>query len=261
MTCQPMSKTNCYASNRDGIGSIDSPLYGVVFLDFLTRGESHPCAYLPGNTAREEVFGALEFPSELYHDFMNHGFRRSGLHFYRTVCATCTECRPIRILADDHRPTKSQRRILRKNQDIEIRIDSPKFTKDKFRIYSDYLALQHPSGPHLSANSLKNFLYTSPVRTLEFEYRLGRRLLAVGIVDICSRSLSSVYAFYDPAFSSRSLGTFSGIQEIVFCRAQRIPHYYLGFLVKENHSMNYKSRFKPYEILNESHQWVRGELV
>jgi leucyl-tRNA---protein transferase len=252
-----MIETAHPTSIHDRTDLVHSQLYGPVPLDFLVRGEDHPCPYLPGNSAREEVFGAAEFPQELYHDFMNHGFRRSGKYFYRPVCELCSECRPIRIPAGDYRLAKSHRRILRKNQEVDVRIAAPRFTKDKFRIYSDYLASQHGSEPDHSPDSLRSFLYTSPVRTLEFEYRLrGGRLLAVGIVDICSRSLSSVYAFYDPDFSSRSLGTFSAVREILFCREYHIPHYYLGFLVRGCPSMNYKAQFKPHEILDESFRWV-----
>ncbi|MGO9565964.1 MAG: arginyltransferase [Desulfomonilaceae bacterium] len=253
-----MSESAQHAPSPDKTGLVRSPFYGLVPLDFLVPGEIHPCPYLPENTAREEVFKAAEFPPELYHDFMNYGFRRSGMYFYRPACEACNECRPVRVLAGEYRPTKSHRRILGKNHEVEVRIASPRFTKDKFRIYSDYLASQHGCGSDCSADSLRSFLYTSPVRTIEFEYRLRRRLLAVGIVDICSRSLSSVYAFYDPDFSSSSLGTFSAIKEILFCREHNIPHYYLGFLVTECPSMNYKARFKPHEILDKSFQWVRS---
>lgn len=261
MMSEPMSETAHHAQSRGQTGLVSSPFYGLVSLDFLVRGEEHPCPYLPENTAREEVFGAVDFPPELYHDFMNYGFRRSGMYFYRPVCEACCECRPIRILAGEYRLAKSHRRILRKNQDVDVRISSPKLTKDKIRIYSDYLASQHDCGPDHSADSLGSFLYTSPVRTLEFEYRLRRRLVAVGIVDICSRSLSSVYAFFDPDFSSISLGTFSAIQEILFCQEHKIPHYYLGFLVADCPSMNYKARFKPHEILDKSFRWVCRELA
>jgi leucyl-tRNA---protein transferase len=243
----------------DETGLVRSPLYGLVPLDFLVKGEDHPCPYLPENTAREEVFGAMEFPPELYHDFMNYGFRRSGTYFYRPVCKACSECRPIRVVAREYSLPKSQRRILRKNQEVDVRIASPRFTKDKFRIYSDYLASQHDCGPDHCADNLRSFLYTSPVHTLEFEYWLRGRLLAVGIVDVCSRSGSSVYAFYDPDFSSRSLGTFSAVREILFCRDLNIPYYYLGFLVTACSSMNYKARFKPHEVLDTSFQWISSE--
>ncbi len=255
-----MSEDAHLAPSHEQRESVRSPLYGLVPLDFLVRGEDHPCPYVPGNTARVELFKAAEFPPELYHDFMNYGFRRSGVYFYRAVCETCSECRPIRVLAREYRPTKSHRRIIRKNEDLELRIAPPKFTKEKLRIYSDYLTSQHGCEADHSADGLKNFLYTSPVRTLEFEYRLRGRLLAVAIADICSRSLSSVYAFYDPDFSSRSLGTFSAIQEIHFCRNHDIQYYYLGFLVSACPSMNYKARFEPHEILDGSFRWIRSEL-
>src|SRR5690606_6779272 len=103
------------------------------------------------------------------------------------------------------------------------------------------------------------FLYISPVQTLEFEYRLRGRLIAVSIADICSRSLSSVYAYYDPEFSRRSLGTFSAMLEINFCQGHSIPFHYLGFFVALCPSMNYKAHFRPCEILSTAGEWVRHD--
>lgn len=236
--------------------SVTSPFYGTIPLDFLVRGDVHTCPYLPGREACEDVFKATDFPPELYHDFMNHGFRRSGLLFYRTACLDCCECRPIRVPAKEYIPNKSQRRILQKNHDLAITVGLPKFSKEKLRLYDDYLGWQHSRGPE-GAVSLRNSLYKSGVYTLEFEYRLHGRLVAVGIVDICSRSLSSVYAFYDPHHATRSLGTYSAIQEILFCQMHGIPFYYLGFLVDDCPSMSYKARFKPHEILSQSATWSR----
>jgi arginyl-tRNA--protein-N-Asp/Glu arginylyltransferase len=153
-------------------------------------------------------------------------------------------------------PNKAQRRILRKNADLDIRVGAPRFTRDKFKIYCDYLVLKHDTLPDKSPAYLKDSLYVSPVTTIEFEYRIGRRLVGAGITDLCSRSLSSVYMFYDPDCFSRSLGTFSAIQEISFCNEHSIPHYYLGFYVRECSSMNYKERFQPHEILDPRGNWI-----
>jgi arginyl-tRNA--protein-N-Asp/Glu arginylyltransferase len=232
-----------------------SPAYGLVPLDFLVRGETHPCPYLPGRDACEDVFRAIDFPPELYHDFMDHGFRRSGDLFYRTACPGCSECRPIRVIAGRYKPNKAHRRIIKKNQDVVIKWGVPRFTKEKSRLYADYLAWQHSRADH-EASSLRNTLYRSSVRTVEFEYRLDGRLVAVGIVDLCSRSLSTVYAFYDPECAGRSLGTFSAIREILFCQELGIPYYYLGYLVADCPSMSYKARFKPHEILDRSFRWT-----
>jgi len=226
-------------------------------------GETHACAYLPGREALEEFFVAEQFPPELYHDFMNHGFRRSGRIIYRPICERCRECRPIRVPAAEFTPNKSQRRVLRKNEDMEIRVAAPRFSREKFRLYSDYLLLKHDTISAKSPVYFRGSLYVSPLKTIEIEYRVRGRLVGAGIADLCSRSLSSVYMFYDPDCSQRSLGTFSAIQEIFFCRKHSIPHYYLGFFVRECHSMNYKERFRPHEILDRSGLWItrkRGEF-
>ena len=246
-----------------GIGSsgesaecVESELFGTIPLDFLVRGEEHPCPYLPGREAREEGFMADSFPPELYHDFMNHGFRRSGLILYRPACENCSECRPIRVPADRFTPSKSQRRVVRKNEDVDVKIAAPRITREKLRICGKYIQSHHRSSPPDSSQGLKRFLYQSPVMTLEFEYRVRGRLVAVGITDVCYRSLSSVYVFYDPECSSRSLGTFSAMREVLFCREHSIPYYYLGFYVAQCPSMNYKARFRPHEILSASGNWV-----
>src|SRR5437868_7375467 len=39
---------------------------------------AHDCSYLSGRTAISRAFYASRLPAELYHDFMDAGFRRSG---------------------------------------------------------------------------------------------------------------------------------------------------------------------------------------
>jgi leucyl-tRNA---protein transferase len=236
---------------------IVSPIYGVVPLDFLGLGDEHDCPYLPGLRAREEFFLTGSFPGELYHDFMDHGFRRSGTLFYRTACPTCDECRPIRIPVNDFVFKKSYRRILKHNDDIRVTVGPPKFSAEKSRLYRSYLTVQHGQSNQNVPGNLRRFLYTSPVESIEFEYRLNGRLVAVGITDRCSRSLSSVYTYFDPEHAERSLGTFSALFEIRYCEAEGIPHYYLGFYVRECPSMNYKARYRPHEILDTSGRWNR----
>ncbi len=228
-------------------------------MDFVVRSSPRPCPYLPNKTAVDEFFYAGRFPPELYHDFMNNGFRRSGTVFYRPVCSDCSECRPIRLQVSDFLRSRSQKRIVNKNKDVRIRIGSPRLTSEKFRIYDAYLRFQHNKLSDTSSDALTDFLYSSSVDTLEFEYFLDRKLIGVGITDVCSRSLSSVYFFFDPEYSGRSLGTFSALTEILFCSSNRIPFYHLGFYIRDCPSMSYKARFRPYQILNDQGQWEGTE--
>jgi leucyl-tRNA---protein transferase len=235
--------------------SLISPIFGVIKLDFLIKGDKRPCPYLPGQVAQEELFVAKNFPAELYHDFMDHGFRRSGVLFYRPVCDTCCECKPLRVPALTYTSSKSQRRVFRKNQDLSIKIGRPRYNKTKQQIYEKYLSAQHEDYSYDHLYTMRKFLYRSPLNSFEFKYFIMDRLVAVSIVDMCSRSLSSVYTYYDPEFASRSPGTYTAMAEIMFCREQSIAHYYLGYFVKDCPSMNYKARFKPHEILDESNVW------
>lgn len=236
--------------------TVVSERFGPIPLDFLVRGDVHECPYLPGRNACEEAFRADRFDGEMYHDFMDHGFRRSGVIFYRPVCTECDQCRPLRVPVDAFRPTKSQRRVWRKNQDLEVRIGIPSLTTEKFRIYSDYLASQHRSEKEHSLADMYRFLYMSPVFTIEIEYQLRGRTVAVSIADFCSRSLSSVYVYFDPRFASRSPGTFSALKEILLCRERGIANYYMGYCVADCPAMNYKARFRPHEILSIRGEWV-----
>jgi leucyl-tRNA---protein transferase len=245
--------------NSENRSRIVSPLFGEISSDLLIRGDLHACPYLPGRAAREEFFITPELNPELYHDLMDHCFRRSGTVLYRPVCEDCYECRPIRVRVADFIPSKSQRRLLRKNEDVEIILRSPGFTTEKLKIYCDYLKSQHNCRDENMRDDFRRFLYMSCVNSVELEYRVRGALVAVSIVDVCSRSLSSVYVYYDPAFSSRSLGTFSALQEIVLCRRQDIPYYYIGFYIAQCPSMSYKARFRPHELLNSNLAWIPDE--
>lgn len=217
----------------------------------------HACPYLPGRLSQSRAFAAEEFPPELYHRFMDAGFRRSGTVFYQPICRKCRLCVPIRVPVERFRPSKSQRRCWRKNQDLITAIDRPVPTTEKYELYQRYLAARH-RGPMNSDSreSFESFLYESPVDTLELCYRdSAGRLLAVGICDICSQSLSTVYFYFDPADSRRSLGTFGALVEIETARRLGIPYYYLGFWVAGCRAMEYKQDFRPCEILQPDGTW------
>lgn len=251
-----LSSTKVTVRAASEMNSVVSSIYGDIELDFLREDDPHPCPYLPDRQARNEGFVVADMSPEIYHDFMNSGFRRSGHYLYRPACIGCKECRPIRVLVNGFKHSKSQRRILNRNSGLSVRVQAPEFTEAKYHMYMDYLAYQHNREAVDSELSMLDFLYSSCVLTVEFEFRLQKRVIAVSIADICSRSLSSVYAFFDPDFRHLSLGTFSALQEILYCRQNLIPHYYLGFYVQDCRAMNYKAGFRPNELLPDSGEWI-----
>ena len=197
----------------------------------------------------------------MYQQFMDAGFRRSGTMIYQPVCASCRACRPIRIPVNRFSPNKSQRRCWRQNQGIAVTVASPCADREAFDLYTRYVRQWHGGDLEKDSTSdFEQFLYDSPVESIEFKYRdQSGRLLAVGICDVSSNALSSVYFYFDPEQSQRNLGTFGALYELEFARATKMEHYYLGYWIEGCGTMEYKSRFRPFELLGTDGVWTPAD--
>ena len=84
---------------------------------FLTPGGA--CPYLPGRVERK-VFARLMGPhAGSLNDALTHsGFRRSQMIAYRPACDGCTACVSVRIVADEFAPSRSMRRLAKRNADL-----------------------------------------------------------------------------------------------------------------------------------------------
>lgn len=205
------------------------------------------------------AFMVGRMPGHVYHAFMDAGFRRSGKLVYQPICVGCRECVSLRVPVAQFEPSKSQRRCLRKNADLTVIAARPTATDEKFELYRRYCTSWHGKvgdGDSEDRESFETFLYDSPVESIEYCYRdPAGRLLAIGICDVCEKSLSSVYFYFDPSESRRGLGTFGALYEIEQARILGIPYYYLGYWVQGCGAMQYKSNFRPSEVLHSDGVW------
>lgn len=218
----------------------------------------HPCNYLPGRQATDEAWISGHTRPAAYHELMNRGFRRSGHILYRPVCEGCNACVPLRVPVAEFEPSRSQRRVLRRNTDVILAVNVPRLTPEKHDLYVRYLRAQHPGSEQgQDEENLREFLYSTCTDTLEFEFRdRAGRLLGVTIADMCEHSLSSVYHYFEPEEARRSVGVYSVLREIQWCRESGIPHYYLGFWVRGCRAMEYKADYQPHELLHNG-RWTR----
>ena len=237
-----------------------APGKGTTPIPFpLYRSGAHPCPYLPGRDAAEEMTLADWMDGAAYQHLMNLGFRRSGRLVYRPVCEDCRECIPLRIPVERFRPSRSQRRVWRRNRDVTVEVGLPEPTDEKWRLYVAYLRFQHDGTMSEGREDFLRFLYDSPIETIEMVYRVGRRVVGVGIVDACPSCLSSVYFYFDPAEAHRSLGVYSILSEIAACRQRALPYWYGGFYVRDCSRMSYKADFHPNELLGAEGLWRANE--
>ncbi len=217
---------------------------------------AHQCGYLPDQNATYEAYLVVEASPIERELLLAAGYRSFGKYYFRPKCAGCHQCVPLRIPVAEFTPSKSQRRVWRKGYShIDVIVDTPRFTQEKYEIYQDHLKrfnLAQVSTPEEFAFSF----YDHTIPALEFCYYIEGQLVAVGIVNITPHALSSVYFTYRLSHSKLSLGTFSAMAEIDHARRLGKDYLYLGYYVAANHFMAYKARYLPNEILNSAGQWI-----
>ena len=105
------------------------------------------CPYLPGKHERK-VFTDLSGHNavELNDALSRIGFRRSQGVAYRPSCVDCQACISVRVLANDFAPTASQKKMFRRNRDLEVNICHAWSTAEQFALLRDYLDNRHPTG-------------------------------------------------------------------------------------------------------------------
>lgn len=218
-----------------------------------------PCPYLPGRQERK-VFTELNGPNatELNDALGRIGFRRSQSVAYRPSCAGCSACVSVRVVADAFEPNATQRRLLRRHDDIDIMACKPWATDEQFALLRRYLAARHPGGgmAGMDESDYADMIEQSPVKSSIVEYREppahGRRGRLVGacLTDQQGDGLSMIYSFFDADHQHRAgLGNLIIMDHILRARAMGLPYVYLGYWVKGSDRMSYKTRYRPIEVL------------
>lgn len=187
------------------------------------------------------------------------GWRHFGPIFYRyqqaLTPAGMRNVLPLRLDVNRFTLTKSQRRVLRKNSDMELRVRPAELNAERQHLFDRHKARFKDNVP----NSLEDFLgpapQAGPCLTLELGAYLGGRLVAASFLDVGETSVSSVYAFFDPGESPRSLGTATLIWEILLARQTGKRWHYPGYAYHEPSGYDYKKRFRPMQSFD-WHAWT-----
>ncbi|CAH9121435.1 unnamed protein product [Cuscuta epithymum] len=171
-----------------------------------------------------------------------------------------------------------------KTHKLEIRLNRSSFDPEEYSLYRRYQLRVHNDEPDkVTESSYRRFLVDSPLvfvpptadrsvplcgfGSFHQQYLIDGQLVAVGVVDILPKCLSSKYLFWDPDFAFLSLGKYSAQQEIRWVRENQLDcpnlqYYYLGYYIHSCNKMRYKAAYRPSELLCPlRYTWVPFEIA
>ena len=228
------------------------------------------CPYLQGRLERK-LFTHLtadKLPGVI-DNLLKSGFRRSQNIAYMPYCEGCNACVSVRVIVDEFEPSRSFRRILDRNRDLETARVAARPTAEQYTLFRDYIDARHSDGgmADMTVLDFAMMVEESIIDTRMTEYRvrpadaLSQRpgagpLTAVALCDYLSDGISMVYSFYDPVAAERSLGTYMILEHVEQARRLGLPYLYLGYWIGGSRKMAYKTRFAPQERLT-ANGWVR----
>jgi arginyl-tRNA--protein-N-Asp/Glu arginylyltransferase len=217
----------------------------------------YACSYLPDKLACSEVAMPEHLiDTQVYGQLIQAGFRRSGQYTYRPCCHYCQACISVRVNVQAFIPKRTQRRAWKQHQHLVIKQHPLHFQQAHYALYQRYQVGRHSGGgmDHDCLEQYQNFLLQSNVDSQLIEFYEQDHLRMVSIIDVLPDGFSSVYTFFDPDVVNASFGIYNILWQIEQCRELGLTYLYLGYWIKENHKMSYKSNFQPMEILIDG-QW------
>lgn len=222
----------------------------------LLLTEEHPCSYLDNKQARTAFIDPeVAITKDLASSLNRQGFRRSGQYLYRAQCDDCVACQPIRVPVAEFKPTKSQKRALKKNPDLKVQV----ITKEEldqeqqehyFELYQRYISTRHSKGDMFppNKNQFDGFIGKLYDFSRMIEFYLNDELVMVSLCDELYDGLSAIYTFFEPSLHSRGLGVYAILWQIQYSTSKGYPYLYLGFWIKDCEKMAYKSKYRPNEL-------------
>ncbi|KAL5203185.1 hypothetical protein ABZP36_014137 [Zizania latifolia] len=178
---------------------------------------------------------------------------------------------------------KNNVRHPQKRRMLEIKMRRSHFDPEEFALYQRYQTKVHKENI-VSEESYRGFLVDTPIvfvpprrgdntvppcgfGSFHQQYIIDGKLVAVGVVDILPKCLSSKYLFWDPDFAFLSLGKYTALKEIDWIKTTQefcpsLQYYYLGYYVHSCNKMRYKAAYRPSELLCPvRYEWVCYDIA
>lgn len=163
-----------------------------------------------------------------------------------------------RVITADFKPSRSQKRILKRNRMLTREVKSPWATEEHFGLFEKYLEQRHADGGMAGMDMFEfaAMIEETPVQSRVIEYYEtsddGEQVLkAACLTDVLHDGLSMVYSFFDPELKKRSVGAYIILDHILMAQEAGLPYVYMGFWVRGSQKMEYKANYRPIEVFKD----------
>jgi len=233
--------------------------------------EPRACSYLPAVKASLEYKLMVDVTPLELEELMLRGWRRFGPAYFRPACTPCDECHSIRLDVHRFEPTPSQRRALKRSARFRVEMGRPRIDAERLALH------QHWHGTREDARGWEPTQLTEDEYATQFAFPSstgremawydGKRLVALGLVDVTPNCFSAAYFFYHPDIARLSPGIGNVMRCVEMARELGCQHMYLGYRVQACASLTYKGYFQPHELLvgrpamHETPVWKEAPVV
>lgn len=207
-----------------------------------------------------EEFFAESITREQVDLLLSDAWRHFGTYFFRYSLGIYEDeirrVEPLRIRLRDFRLSKSQRRVMRRNEDVKIRVGPIHITPESEELFHRHKQRFESGVPTSIYDFLSTEPDTVPSDASEIAVYLDRRLVAVSYFDEGIEATSGIYACFDPDLCKRRLGIFTMLKEIEYSIATGRKYYYPGFAYEGRSFYDYKKRFNALETFDWRGNWA-----
>ncbi|HKX84288.1 MAG TPA: hypothetical protein VJL58_08715 [Pyrinomonadaceae bacterium] len=191
------------------------------------------------------------------------GWRHFGSHFFRYNLGVYEfDFRiviPLRIRLKEFSASKSQRRVLRRNQDVVVDVRSIEITAPTEELFARHKQRFSSGSPDSIFDFLADNSDAMPVEAKQLAVFENGSLVAVSYFDVGATAVSGIYAMFEPSIKKRSLGIFTLLKEIEFAIDAGKEFYYLGYAYEGESFYDYKKRFRGTEAFDWCGRWSTFE--
>lgn len=174
------------------------------------------------------------------------------------------DCRVVllRIRLKDFTFSKSQRKCLRRNNDLLIQCRPLKIAFEHVALFQQHSQRFGHNRPQRIEGFFSQYSDIMPCFGYEFDvFTPEKEHIASSFFHLGEKSMAGNYGLFSDEYASRSLGTFTMLLEILHAQQLGLEYYYPGFVYDISSEFDYKLNFNNLEYFDWWGNWYPLERL